>query len=225
MADGTTINIEAQDTTFERSGTTTQQIAHTPSAEPQIQAVTGNGSGYTKLPFAPTARVGLTELSLLWPVPDYETPTTGLYDRTLNVAKAVAQSGPTAVRGGTARVGFAIAEATVLAAINRFREIWQAQVEWAKITMTSIEESNSINRAYDQQILTDHEQDIMAFHAGQQGLSNYLGQVNASNQAVIQAYTASRHYGTQTMITTEGLSGVGTQDGGGKNGFGTSNWQ
>jgi len=226
MADGTTIEIQAQDTTFGRQGTTQQQIVHSPTdGGPTMQTVYGTAPIIQKLPFSRNAVAGTSYLSALFPAPDFETPTTGLYSRTLAVAVALAQSGPTAVRGGTARTGFAIADAIVQVGLTRWREIYAAWVAWAQVTEQAVASYNTIFRGYDQQTLSDNEQDIMAKHANLQGSIGFLGQVNASNQALVQSYAVSRHYGTQTMTTTESLTGLGTQDSAAKNAFGSSNWR
>jgi hypothetical protein len=229
MADytqGTTIQVEAQDTTFSRNGNTVQQMVHsTTDNGPRVDEVYGGVPVVQKPTLSRTAVTGHTYLSALFPCPDYETPTSGLYDRTLAVAYAMAQTGPTAVRGGTARTGIAIAEALTLAGLNRWREIWQAWAEWAKITVESVAQYNNIFRAYDQQTLADNEQYVMAGHAYAQSAVGYLGQINAANQARIQAYSAAKHYGSSTMTTQENLSGQGTQGSAANNAFGSANWR
>ena len=226
MADGTTIIIEAQDTTFERNGLTSQAITRTPYDNgPNLQVVVGSGPIFSLPGFARNAVNGTNYLQELFATPDFETPTSGLYDRTLGVAYAMAQTGPTSVRGGTARVAFAIAESLTLAGLNRYREIYTAWLEWAKITVESVARYNEIFRAYDQQTLSYNEQNIMQQHASAQAAVGFLGQVNASNQALIQAYAAKLHYGNTTMNVQENLQGLGTQASSVSNGMGSANWR
>src|ERR1039457_3613524 len=121
--DGTTINIEAQDTTFERSGLTTQTIQHTIGDALPINSILGSASFPSKPGFSRTAVAGASNLASLFNNPfDYENATSALYTRTMAVAYAMAQSGPASVRGGTARVGVALGEAVYLAGIHPHKE-------------------------------------------------------------------------------------------------------
>ena len=225
MPDGTTIEVQAQDTSFSRIGQTTQTMSHLAASEPTVDTIVGSWSGVSRPDVSLQTIQGLSYLSGLFDRPDFETPTSGLYDRTLAIAAAVAQSGPTTARGGTARVGFAVADLLEQTSLNRWREIWQAWVQWAQVTINSVVGYNEINRNYDQQVLVYNEQSIMAQHANIQGLVGFNGQVQARNQAKIQAFAAARHYGTTQMVTQEDVSGAGVQASGASSGFGTSNWR
>lgn len=223
---GTTITIEAQSTDFLRSGWTDQTVTHTPiGGGPAIQPVIGQGVGVsTPASFTPTGMDGLPSLQALYNVSNYEAETDALYDRTLCIAIAATASGPNMVRGGEARFGFAVADAAVQVGLNRFREIWGALVAWAQITVQSVERYNSVCRAYDAQRLSAAEQIVMAQHANAQSSGIYLSQVNAYNQAMIQAYTAARHYGQTRMYSLENLNGYGNQ-GGMVTGFGMNSYR
>ena len=223
--DGTTINIEAQDTTFERNGLTTQTIQHIGDALP-INQISGSASFPLKPGFSRTAVAGTSNLASLFNNPfDYENATSALYTRTMAVAYAMAQSGPASVRGGTARVGFALGEAVYLAGINRYKEIWTAWIEWAKVTVESVSRYNEIFRSYDQQTLADNEQQVMHDHAAAQLVVGFFGQLNAQSQATVQAFAAARHYGTQIMTTNEAVAGLGIQGPSTTPGFGSANWR
>lgn len=75
---------------------------------------------------------------------EYETSTQALYDRAYLTARNAAQSGPSNIRGGTARMGFELAELDSLQSNNRFREIWQNQLAMAEIVVKAIQVANAV---------------------------------------------------------------------------------
>lgn len=70
---------------------------------------------------------------------EYEDETNALYERSYSKARAVAQSGPAYVRGGTARAAFELTALDVEMSNNRFREIWQAQLALASLVNAAIQ--------------------------------------------------------------------------------------
>jgi hypothetical protein len=227
MANGTEITIEAQDTSFSRIGQTYQNVTHSPTGSIPLSGLTGRPT-VTKPAFTVSPRVGLTNLAAIFALgpldTQYELLTEALYDRTFAIARATALSGPTNVRGGTARMGFELAELDLQQALNRFKEVWQNQVSWASIVIGAIKTHDDVLVAYDQEKLSDNEQSIMAQHAETQSSVSYLGQIMAYDNNQIQAFTAVRHYGQTLMKTEESLNGKGVQNGS-VSGFGMSSWR
>lgn len=90
----------------------------------------------------PTAFNGADQLQALYDIDpfgtDYEDNTKALYERQYDKARIAAQSGPTNVRGATARQAFELAALDVEMANNRFREIWQSQVALAAVVSQAV---------------------------------------------------------------------------------------
>src|SRR5258706_850580 len=169
MADGTTITIEAQDTSFQRAGVTTQDISYVGGVNPTISPVIPSFISIIKPSFTPTARLALDSLATIYGLgpldTTFETSTNALYTRSYAIARAAAQSGPVNVRGGTARIGFELAELDTQMSISRYKEVWQHQIEWAKVVEEAISIANTIISEYDKEVLSNNEQSVMAQHA------------------------------------------------------------
>ena len=230
MPDGTTITVNAQDTAFSRHGKTVQYITHQglPGNIP-LEGVVGRGPGpitrTSVVPAFPQYLGPLGDIAARLPFnTTLETATTDLYVRVFAIARALAQSGPVNVRGGTARQGFELAELSTQQSINRFKEVWASQLAEAQVVIAAAQLVNAIYRDREKVLLTDSEQDVMAKHANAQQAMAFLGQINAFNQNLIQQYSATQHYGTSQMITDEDLDGSGTQPGI-VGTFGSSSWR
>ena len=153
----------------------------------------------------------------------YETNTLALYTRQYAIARAAAVSGPTNVRGGTARQGFELAELDTQQSINQFREIWQNQVKVAGVV---IEASNAANAAYDalvklqleaqkQQAATEQGRVLQTLSAAEQ-LSR--------DKEVFLRQLAWQADTTNQMETDESITGYGLMTGV-NTGFGMSTWR
>lgn len=156
----------------------------------------------------------------------YETSTTALYDRGYATARSIALSGPTNVRGGTARQGFELAELDTQQAINRFREIWQNQLATAQVVITAVQVANATSsgrrelqlKAQQLQAGTEQGRVVQALSA-----SEALARTREGN---VRGFAAcGTFFGSELMRTTEALEGMGSQEGGSKTAFGTSYWR
>lgn len=155
----------------------------------------------------------------------YETSTTALYTRTFQIARTLAQSGPTNVRGGTARQGFELAELSTQQSINRFREIWQNQLALAQIVVNAINVHNQIEagrrrdklQAQQQQAATEQGRVMQTLSAAEQ-----LDRDRATHVRTMSA--GGEYLGAPGMVTTETLAGQGMQ-GAVTTGFGMSTWR
>jgi len=263
MADGTTITIEAQDTTFSRVGNTNEIITYTAYDYPPLNSTVPALTTITKPSFTISPRVGtlnpsgvvsarigaanlaalvsarigpsdlstlitppvgLTELAAIYGLgpldTTYESSTEALYDRSYAIARATALSGPINVRGGTARMGFELAELDTQQSINRFREVWQNQVAWAGVVTKAIEaadyaifeynkekvaairDSDSILTEYDNSvinatkvsndILTQKDEELISATVGfNKVLDEYDHEVLADNEQNVMAQRAN----------------------------------
>ena len=99
----------------------------------------------------PTAFSGSPELAKMIArdpyATDYEDSTKDLYERSFDKAKSAVQSGPSNVRGATARQGFALSDLGTQESLNRFREIRGQQDKEAGIVQQAVQISNLIENA------------------------------------------------------------------------------
>ena len=227
MADGTDITIEAQDTTFTRNGYTGQTMLFQGTG-PGIPTIPSTYIPVTKPPFTTSPNLGLSQLAEIYNVGPFDTlfeaATIPSYNNAWAIAFATVQSGPSTVRGGTARAAFAVAEMTTQMALQRYEAIWKYQVEWAGKVVEAITQANEILDKDDSSVLHDNEQSIMAQKANSDSSIGQYGQLNAYASNIIQSFTAGRHYGTSLMSTQEVIAGQGIQNGV-VNGFGMSSWR
>lgn len=176
------------------------------------------------LPQSALATVNLSDIYTLNPFGNtYEVNTLALYTRQYLIARAAAQSGPTNVRGGTARQGFELAELDTLMAINQFREIWQNQVKVAQVV---VEAASAADAAWEQLIKLQLEAQKQQA-ATEQGL--VMQTLAAAEQLTKDKEVYLRAISLQAeangyMVTTENLTGHGFQ-GGTNTGFGMSTWR
>lgn len=155
----------------------------------------------------------------------YETSTQALYDRAYATARAAAQSGPTNVRGGTARQGFELAELDTQFSINRFREVWENQVKIAQVVIAAASLANQAEsqrrgdqlRAQQQQAATEQGRVMQTLSAAE------CLERDKEASARSLALAGEIAGGTQ-MTTIETLAGQGFQSGVNTS-FGMSNWR
>lgn len=155
----------------------------------------------------------------------YEEETADLYDRQFLIARSTAQSGPVNVRGGTARMGFELAELDTQQAINRFREIWQAQMRMAEIVQASVQLANAVEaerrtamlNAQRQQAATEHGQ-VMQSLAASEIVERIRSEHTRANAA------AAEFLGVPNMLSYEDIHGQGFQQGI-TTAFGSSYWR
>ena len=156
---------------------------------------------------------------------EYELATTELYNRVFLKARSTAQSGPVNVRGGTARMGFELAELDTLQSINRFREIWQNQVTVAQLVTSAVQVANVIEQGRRETMLRAQQQQA----ATEQGRVQQMlaaGEVLESLRANhIRTLAAGGEFtGVPIMIQQEDLQGQGFQQGV-TTSFGASYWR
>jgi hypothetical protein len=252
MADD--VIIQAQDTTFQRSGTTNQRKGYFLPAgsaivypvppvslfqleQAMLAAIMGQDpaclpGGLTLKnvqEISPEVFNGAAELQQIWQQDpfsdDYEEETQALYERGYEVARSAAISGPSNVRGATARQGFELADLDVTQAINRFREVWQNQVTVAQLVIAAVQAHNTIAnsrrgvqlQAQQLQAGTEQGRVVQMLSA-----SEMFSRVRNDG---IRGFSADAEFrGVAEMITSESLLGRG-QQGAVSTAFGTSYWR
>jgi len=246
--------IQAQDTTFQRAGLTDQRrgyflpggvslqyplltatmfnieqvlLAALMSQDPQC--LPGGLTLKNVQEISPEVFNGAAELQLIWQQDpfstEFEDETEALYNRGYAIARSAAISGPSNVRGATARQGFELAELDTQQAINRFREVWQNQLAVAQLVIAAIQAHNTIANArravqlQAQQLQAGTEQGrvVQALSAAEQ-----LSRVRNDH---IRGFAAGAEFlGQAQMTTNESLTGRG-QQGAVSTAFGTSYWR
>jgi hypothetical protein len=156
---------------------------------------------------------------------EYETSTQALYERAYAIARSIALSGPTNVRGGTARIAFEVAELDTQMANNRFREIWQNQVTLAQVVTAAVQIANMAAenmrrtqlQAQQQQAGTEQGRVIQSLSAAEQ-----LSRLRSDH---VRGFAAGGEFlGQGQMTIDEALQGKQAQ-GGTQSMFGTSYWR
>lgn len=172
---------------------------------------------------------GAAELQQIWQKDpfsnQYEVETKALYERGYEVARSAAISGPSNVRGATARQGFELSDLDTQQAVNRFREVWQNQLALAQIVIAAVQAHNTIANArravqlQAQQLQAGTEQGrVVQSLAAAEQLSRLRGDH-------VRGFSAGSEYlGVAQMITSESLAGRG-QQGAVSTAFGTSYWR
>ncbi len=156
---------------------------------------------------------------------EFETGTRALYERQYDKARAAAQSGPTNVRGATARQAFELASLDVEMSNNRFREIWQAQLAVAQIIVAAVQTASQVEserwrlqlQAQQQQAATEQGRVVQGLSA-----SENLARTREVNVRALGA--AVEFLGQAQMGIEEDLIGEGVQSSA-QTGFGTSYWR
>lgn len=144
----------------------------------------------------------------------YEQATQDLFDRSYATARAAAMSGPSNVRGGTARAGFELADLDTQMSNNRFREVSQQQQQQAGITNQAVSIANAIDTGRRGQSLQAIQQLTSAeLGRDQQGLeaSGAVGRNRTASHANLAL--ASQILGKPTSTVTDNMSGEGDQSG------------
>jgi hypothetical protein len=172
---------------------------------------------------------GAAELQLIWQQDpfstEYEEETQALYERGYDVARSAAISGPSNVRGATARQAFELSDLDTNQAINRFREIWQNQLAVAGLVITAVQAHNAIAgtrrsaqlQAQQLQAGTEQGRVVQSLSAAEL-LSKF------QNDHIRTFAAGAEFAGVAEMITNESLSGRG-QQGAVSTAFGTSYWR
>jgi len=150
---------------------------------------------------------------------DYESAVGALYDRSFAKGRAMAQSGPTNVRGGTARQGFEMAELSGDQARNKFREVRGQQDKEAGVVQGAVQLMNTIESMRRGSQMQAQQQN-MAGETARSGQSlqaaggvNDLRRANASTVGL-----AGEMLGKPRQVTTDNLRGRGSQS------ASSSNW-
>lgn len=104
---------------------------------------------------------------------DYETGVGALFDRQFGKGRALAQSGPMNVRGGTARQGFELGEADAQNSMNKFREVRGQQDREAGVVQDAVRTMNTI----------EGMRRGSAMQAQQQNMAGELGRKSAALNA------------------------------------------
>jgi hypothetical protein len=200
-------NLFVQDPTYIPGGLTLKNIQSLfPSAfngAPDLQSI------YRKLPFST----------------EFEDATKALYERQYLKARVEAQSGPTYVRGATARQAFELAALDTEMANNRFSQIWQAQVAIAQLVVAAVQTAAQAEserwkiqlQAQQQQATTEQGRVVQSLSAAENAIAMQSGEVRALG-------AATEFLGQQEMVIQEDLLGSGFQQGT-PTGFGTSYWR
>jgi len=177
----------------------------------------------------PTAFNGAADLQAIYQKDpfstEFELATKALYERQYDKARAAAQSGPTNVRGATARQAFELAALDTEMANNRFLQIWQAQVAIAQLVVAAVQTASQ----------AEAERWRLQLQAQQQQAATEQGRVvqglSASENAVAMRESHTRMLGAgvqflgqEQMGVEEDLIGEGVQ-GSAQTGFGMSYWR
>lgn len=173
-----------------------------------------------------TAQPNLQELWSLDPFANtYETNTADLYNRQYLTARSTAQSGPTNVRGGTARQGFELAELGTMQAISRFREIWQNQIAVSQIVLAAIKMQNDVETERRREKLQAQQQQAATEQGRVMQTLSAAEQLDRDRLTHIRGMSAGGEFlGAPSMATLESLVGQGMQ-GAVTTGFGMSTWR
>ena len=181
-----------------------------------IGNVPGLSSLQTSEGIDPTSYEGLTALKTMSQrnpySSDYESAIGDLYDRQFSKARSIAQSGPSNVRGGTARQGFEVAELGADQARNKFREVRGQQDKEAGVVQGAVNTMNTIEsmrrgstlQAQGQHQASESARTGEALHA-QSGVDS----IRKANQGNIQM--AADMLGNPRQTVTDNLSGRGQQ--------------
>ena len=177
----------------------------------------------------PSAFNGAADLQLVYQrLPfstEFEDETRALYERQYSKARAEAQSGPTYVRGATARQAFELAALDTEMANNRFREIWQAQMAIAQLVVAAVQTAaQAESERWRLQLQAQQQQAATEQGRVVQGLSAAENAVAMQEAAVRAAGAAAEFLGQSQMGIEEDLVGEGFQTATPSN-FGTSYWR
>ncbi len=156
---------------------------------------------------------------------EYEAETNALFDRIFMAARAVAQSGPENVRGGTARQALELAELETLISINRFKEVWQNQLATAAVVVQAVQVAGTIElgrrdvqlKAQQLQAGTEQGRVMQTLSAAEQ--------LDKDRNTHIRTLAGMCEFlGVPQMLTTETMEGEGMQTPV-SSGFGMSYWR
>lgn len=156
---------------------------------------------------------------------EFEEETRALYERSYSKARAVAQSGPTNVRGGTARQAFELAALDTELSNNRFREIWQAQMAISQVVIAAVQAAGQVEQdrwrlqlqAQQQQAATEQGRVVQGLSASESATA-----MRASHERLISS--GIQYLGQEQMEIEESLEGEGRQ-GSAATQFGTTYWR
>lgn len=143
---------------------------------------------------------------------DYESAVGSLYDRMFSKGRALAQSGPANVRGGTARQGFELAELDANVGRHKFQDIRQQQDKEAGVVQQAIQMMNAIENMRRGSRLQGQGQQMAGEHSRKQESLQAASGVNAIRGANNQNVAlASDLLGTPKQTTTDNVRGRGQQ--------------
>src|SRR5437867_78938 len=172
---------------------------------------------------------GSAELQAIWTQDpfsvEFENNTEAAYTRAYSIARSIAQSGPTNVRGGTARQGFELAELDTQFSIQRFEAIWRNKLAVAQIVMNAVHIANNIEEARRSASLQAQKAQAATEQGRvQQGLAACEATQRMINDGIRANAAGAEFLGVPQMVTTEDMSGQGFQQGI-QTSFGASYWR
>lgn len=143
---------------------------------------------------------------------DWENQTQGLYERTYDIARANAASGPEKVRGGQARAGFEMADTNAQASLGRFAAVKGEQQKEAGVVGDAIATANAIETARRGTALHSQGQQVAGENARRQqvmGGSGHLSQLRANDLG--QKAMGAEFLARPKMQTSDDMRGKGNQ--------------
>lgn len=143
---------------------------------------------------------------------DWENQTQGAYERTFDIARAKAASGPENVRGGQARAAYELSDTNTAASLNRFREVNDQQRATSGVVTDAIRTAQAIENARRGTAMTAQAQEVNSGNAWRsQGLqaSGQLTPLRANSLG--QMTMASEFLSSPKLVTSDNLSGKGNQ--------------
>jgi hypothetical protein len=142
----------------------------------------------------------------------YEQNTQALYDRVLKQGLALSQTGPTNVRGGAARQGYAMADINQQMGANRFKDINENQRQEANVVTQAAQVANAIEQSRrgtrlgaQQQMMQQNAQKT-GESLGAAGAMQGMQKINSGNLLL-----ASDLLGKPTQTQTDNMFGMGNQ--------------
>lgn len=165
-----------------------------------------------------TAFPGSAELQAIWQQDPFssafETSTEAAYTRAYAVARSAAMSGPTNVRGGTARQGFELAELDTQFSIQRFEAIWKNKLAVAQIVAGAVKIANDIEAERRASSLSAQKAQAATEQGRvQQMLAACEATQRMASDSVRTSAMGGEFLGQPQMITDESLQGQGFQQG------------
>lgn len=143
---------------------------------------------------------------------DYETAIGALYDRMFTKGRSLAQSGPTNVRGGTARQGFELAELDANIGRNKFKDIREQQDKEAGVVTDAVRTAEAIEGMRRDSKLRGQSQHMAGVSARKGEALGAAGQVGNTRQThSAHLALAGDMLGKPKQVTKDNVTGRGNQ--------------